>query len=271
MSTTIMRDSIVGDQWIAGTYAAAPPQRILDEKTGNFLTGPVRLAFVHLFEPQKRDPTPQNPNPGETYNTMILFPPMTDFTIFNEEYYARCASDWASAWNPDAQNYIGLHSPFHDQVEKSAKYQGFTPNSKYITISSQFKSPIVDARGNAIVDPAKAYAGAWAICAVNAYAYGKKAKGATTKGVGFGIQSVMLIGDDTRLDGGGGVDPQAVFKGINVQAPIARPDFSKMPQGLPGGGPVIDGTSRPVVPSTHYVPPPPPVAQSDDDFMSQFQ
>lgn len=271
MSTTIVRDSIVGDQWIADTYRTAPPQRIFDEKTRepteNFLSGPVRLAFVNLFTPAK--PSTDNPNAPPKYNTIMLFPPMADFTLFNEEYWKACARDWASHWNPDAQSYQGLHSPWHDQVEKSAKYAGFTPRCQYLTVSSQFKPPVVDARGNTVVDPAKCYAGVWAILALNAYSYGKNAKGPQKKGVGFGIQSVMLIADDTNLAGGAQADPTKQFKGISVQAPIARPDFARMPIG-PGapGGPVIDGTARPVVPQQHYVPPPSPGVSTDDEDIS---
>lgn len=265
MTTTIVRDSIVGDAWIQQTYQTVPPQRIFDEKTGqptdNFLTGPVRLAFVNLFTPAKK--TADNPNGPDKYNTILMFPPMTDFALFYEEYYKVAGREFAEYWNADAGQYIGLHSPFHDQVEKSSKYAGFTPRCQYITVSSQFKPPVVDARGNAIIDPNKAYAGVWAILAVNAYAYGKNAKGPQKKGVGFGIQSVMMIGDDTNLANGAQADPKAQFKGINIQAPIARPDFAKMPVGQqPPGAP-------PSVPQQHYVPPA-TVPQSPDDDISSL-
>lgn len=262
MSTAMVRDSIVGDKWIEDAYRTAPPQRIFDEKTreytGNFLSGPVRLAFVNLMALPKATATIENPK----FNTILLFPPITDFTLFNEDYYNECAKTFASYWNADAGQYMGLHSPFHDQVEKSQKYQGFTPRCTYLTVSSQFKPPIVDARGNAIVDPSKVYPGAWAILAINAYPYGMKATGPTKRGVGFGIQSVMMIGDDTNLSGGGAVDPSKTFKGISVQAPIARPDFSKMPtqsQGAPA-------PQR--VPTQTYVPPASVPMSPDDDISS---
>lgn len=272
MTTTLVRDSIVGDAWIQQTYATVPPQRIFDEKTGqpteNFLTGPVRLAFVNLFTPAKKQ-ADARPDAPDKYNTILLFPPMTDFALFYEEYYKVAGRDFASYWNADAGQYIGLHSPFHDQVEKSSKYGGFTPRCQYITVSSQFKPPIVDGRGNPIVDPNKVYAGAWAILAVNAYAYGKNAKGPEKRGVGFGIQSVMMIGDDTNLAAGAQADPKQQFKGINVQAPIARPDFAKMPVGQPGAVPP-GAPGAPPVPQQHYVPPPTVPQSPDDDISSLF-
>lgn len=268
MTTTIMRDSIVGDAWIQQAYASAPPQRIFNEETRqpteNFLTGPVRLAFVNLMQPAK--PSTDNPNGAPKFNTMILFPPMTDFSLFYEEYYKVAGREFAEYWNGDAGAYIGLHSPFHDQVEKSNRYQGFTPRSTYMTVSSQFKPPIVDGRNNPIVDPNKVYAGVWAILAVNAYHYGKS-PARPKKGVGFGIQSVMIVGDDTNLAAGAQADPKAQFKGVNIQAPIARPDFSKMPMGQQPASP----PGAPLVPQQHYVPPAtvytaPP--GSDDDISS---
>lgn len=253
MTTTVVRDSIVGDAWIQQTAAAVPMQRVVDattgQLTGDILTGPVRLAFETLFTlPQ---PTPQNQNPK--FGSMLLFTPYADFSILYEEYYAECGATFPEYYDAPSQQYNGLHSPFRDQREKT-KFGGFTPGCIFINCTSKFKPPVVDIRGNPIVDPSKVYPGVWAICSINRYAYGKNPP-QPKKGVGFGLQSVMIIGDDTKF-GGGAPDPQKTFAGVNVSAPIVRPDaLQHMPQG--GAQP----PAQPPITAGGYAPAPQPAAQ----------
>lgn len=246
MTTTVMRDSIVGDNWIYNTAQAVPVQRVMDEKTGeptgDVLTGPVRLAFETLFElPQ---PTQSTPNPK--FGASLLFTPYADFSIFYEEYYAACAAEFSDHYDAASGQYYGLHSPFRDQGEK-LKFGGYTPGLIFMTCTSKFKPPVVDARGNPIVDKSKVYPGVWAICAVNKYTY----KDPRKKGVGFGLQSVMIIGDDTKL-GGGAPDPNKTFAAAKgaIQAPTISPSAV---QGMPQGG----GQPPHGAPQTHAAPPPP--------------
>lgn len=241
MTTTVVRDSIVGDQWIQQTAQAVPIQRVIDEKTGevtaDILTGPVRLAFDNLFElPQA---TPQMPNPK--YGAALLFTPYADFSLLYEEYYNVCAREFAEYYDAATQQYYGLHSPFRDQSEK-LKFGGFTPGCVFMTCTSKFKPPVVDARRNPIVDPSKVYPGVWAVCAISSYAY----KDPRKKGVGFGLQSVMIIGDDNKF-GGGAPDPNKTFGGVSVNAPIVRPEqMAGMPTGgAPQAQPGIPGYTQP--------------------------
>lgn len=286
MTTTIMKDSVVGDQWIRDTAAAVPVQRVVKknettgqmEYTGDILTGPVRLSFVNLFELPK--PTASMANPK--YSALLMFTPFFDPTIFNEEYYNVCAAVFGAFWN--GTNYVGLHSPFHDQGEKF-KLQGFTAGCTYMTCSSKYKPPVVDARGNPIVDPSKVHAGVWAICALKAYSYGLNPP-QPKKGPGFGLQSVMVIGDDTNLAQGAGADPTTQFKGIQIAAPIVRPNLAAMPSAMvPPGAPQIYPPAAPVMPGmtsqspgmpitiqTTYRPamPPPPPPGSDDELLADL-
>lgn len=272
-----MRDSVVGDAWIQQTAANVPIQRIMKDgqPTGDILTGPVRLVFENIFELPKATATMQNPKFGAS----LLFSPFADFTVMYEEYYRVCGEMFASHWDGPTQQYHGLHSPFRNQAEK-LKFGGFTPNLVFTSATSKFKPPVVDARYNPIIDPSKVYAGVWAICAINAYGYNDPRK----KGVAFGLQSVMIIGDDQRL-GGGPADPKAQFQGVNVSAPIVRPDIGQhMPTGAGptppamGGMPGMPGMpgmgGAPAIPQTHFNPaavamPPVPMAPiAVDDDMS---
>lgn len=264
MTSTLVRDSIVGDAWIQQAMLQCPPQRIINQTTGTFtgdiLTGPVRLAFENIWElPKKKE--------GDTkdgkYGASLLFPPNVDFTIFYEEYYKMCGQAFPEYYVNG--QYHGLHSPFHDQAEKAMKYNGFTPGCVYFNTTTKFKPSVVDARMNPIVDHSKLYAGVWAICAVNTYDYGKNPP-QPKKGVGFGLQSVMIIGDDTKF-AGQGPDVKQHYAGVNITAPIARPDFSRgMPTNAPapaagipgytapGGGVTPPHGAPPAIHQTHYVP-----------------
>lgn len=240
MTTTLVRNSIVGDEWIRAAVAACPPQRRIDPATNNWngdiLTGPVRLSFFgdSLFELPKPKPGQQSEPKFETH---ALFTPLTDFAIFYEEYYKMCAKEFPEYWN--GSQYAGLQSPFRDQAEK-LKYAGFTPGCTFMKLSSRYAPNVVDNRMNPIVDRKKVYPGIWAVCAVNVYA-GGKSNAMHKKGVSFGLQSVMIIGDDEKF-GGAGPDAKAQFAGVNITAPIARPDMSKFP---PGGQPPPPGPGIP--------------------------
>lgn len=232
MTTTVVKDSIVGDQWLQQVAAACPIQRVINKETGlptgDILTGPVRLTFPYLDKPPEK-------KPGATsepkYGSGIMFTPYADFGILYEEYYKLCGQIFPEYWNPDMNQYYGLQSPFHDQAEKSMKYKGYTPGLVSLNCTSKFKPPVVDNRGNPIVDYSKVYPGVWAICSLKPYDYGKNPP-QPKKGVAFGLQSVMLIGDDTNI-GTAGPDTKQQFAGINVAAPVTRPNIAGMPQGGP--------------------------------------
>lgn len=268
MTTTIMRDSIVGDAWIQQTCQAIPVQRVLNEQgqeTQDILTGPVRLSWCDsLFELPAPSPKNQNPKHG----TAILFPPepLVNFSLFYEDYYKVCASSFADHYDAATQQYYGLHSPFRQQTEK-LKFGGYTPGCVFMTVSSKFKPSIVDVRGNPIVDRSKVYPGVWAVLSVNAYPNTDN----RTKGVRFGLQNIMIIGDDKPLSGGG-QDPNTTFKGIagKVAAPIVRPDIAQQfGQQRPAGAPPVPGMpgGAPSIPQSHYAPPPmsPAIAESEDE------
>lgn len=265
MSSTMAKDSIVGDDWIRQTMQAVPIQRIVDPATGQFagdiLTGPVRLAFCDsLWELPAPTPQTQNPKHGAT----ILFPTGQDFSILHEEYYKICGQVFPEYYVNG--QYHGLQSPFRDQAEK-IKFTGFTPGAVFMTCTSKYKPPIVDTRYNPIVDRNKVYSGVWAICAIRAYSYGKNPP-QPKKGVAFGLQSVMIIGDDTKLAGGGpDVTKQMAGVAGKINAPVVRPGIAAgMPMAgapapapaaaIPGYTAVGGGVPQATVPQTHYQPQP---------------
>lgn len=273
--TTIMRDSQLGDVWIRECCDANPVQRVLDaarQPTPNILTGPVRLVFCDaLFEakPQMRS----DPNSKKKFGTGVLFTPFSDLALFWEEYYKVCASDFAKEWNAHTQQYQ-VDNPISDQGLKAGKYGGFTPGLMTTTLTSDYKPPIVDIRGNPITDDKKVYPGVWAIVSCNSYASGK---GFPKKGPRFGLQTIMLIADDKPLSGGA-PDPRTQFARVQVKPPIAVAPgaFGAPPPSGPPGAvqqiyPPAGGMQPPL---GNNAPPrpagPPPLGAGDDEDLSQF-
>lgn len=250
MTTTIVRDSLVGDEWIQQTAAAVPVQRVVDpttgQPTGDILTGPVRLGWNDLFTLPKPMANKQGGSSSEPkYGTKILFTPLADLTILQEVYMEECQKHWMDHFDAGTNQFLGLHSPFRDQAEKvkAGSSNGYTPGCVFLTSTSKYKPSITDARRNPIVDTSRVYAGVWAICAVRPYAYGRNFP---KFGIGFGIQSVMIIGDDKQLGGGQAADPNKMFGGINVTAPIVRPDMAAQMGGQAAAG--VPGYMPPAVP-----------------------
>lgn len=269
MTTTIMRDSKIGDAWIAECMRLNPISRCIDPKTGqpngNILTGPVRLSFCDpLFDPQKPRGREGDPSAKGKYSTTAIYPPGTDFTIMYEEYYKALAATFPEYYNATTGQYHGLDNPFHDGASKP-NYSGFTPGCIYMAHSSNYQPQIVDVNMNPVTDRSRVHAGVWAILAVNAYTYGKSPP-QPRKGMSFGLQQVMIIADDTNL-AGGQPDPRTTFNGVNVKPPAVMPNTAfgaapgaAMPPPRPAGAPAS------FAPPPGYGLPPPAPSTADDDI-----
>jgi hypothetical protein len=265
MTTTIMRNSIIGDQWIRDACAANPTAVLPGE--GNMITtGPCRLAFTDtLFNAR----TPSGNSQGTPkYGVMALYTPFTDWNVFYAEYYRVLSKDMPEYYVPEVQGYPNLEMPFHDQSKK-LQYAGFTPGLKYINHTSKFKPKIVDSSPakNPITDPSRVYPGVWALLVVNAYTYGKNPP-QPKKGCAFGLQAVMILENDQPL-AGGGVDPSVVFAGAKVKPPAINP------AGLVGLAPGMPPVGMPIPPMSSMgappqMPPPPVGRPAVDDISSLF-
>lgn len=236
MTTTIMRNSKIGDAWIAQAQRDIPISFVIDasgQPTRNILTGPVRLCFPDLFQPAKAQKRDDGSEGMGKFGTQILFPPGADFSVLHAEYFRILAEQFADYRDGATGNYYGLYSPFRDQAEKCAKFPGYTPGCVFITCTSRYKPPVVDRNMNPVVDANKVYPGVWAVLSINAYAFGKSPP-QPKKGVAFGIQSVMILADDEKL-GGGAADPKTQFKGVAVAPPAGAPAaMFGQPQPTPG-------------------------------------
>ncbi|MDE2471738.1 MAG: DUF2815 family protein [Bradyrhizobium sp.] len=231
-----MKNSRMTDAWVAKVVAANPCQKL---PNGNLRTCPVRLAFVNLWTPQERE------GKKPSYNAALLFPPGSDSqiqSVFWPEWVSLARATFPQNWGADGRPF-GLNWPFHPCDEKQ-NYSGYTPGCQYVGCSSEFKPQIVDPAMNPITSPERIYSGAWAILALNPYTYRQE-----KKGVGFGIQSVMIIADDEPLATGGS-DPNTDFSGVQI-------DNAFSPSAAFGTGPVMTPGAPP--PPASILPPAQPV------------
>jgi hypothetical protein len=213
----MMRDSKIDPNWLRQMMAGNPPQQLAD---GNFLTGPVRLSFVHL---DKVRPVRPGSNGKPKFTATALFPPGTNLSAMEQAWRAQCAQDFPK--NHANGQMFGLYTPFADQGSKP-QLSGFTPGGTFIefTANEDRRPQVVDSRMNPIVDPSRYYSGCWAICSVNLYTFQQNASDPTVKkGCRFGLQSVMIIADDEKL-AGGTVDAKTQFAGVSITADV---DISK--------------------------------------------
>ena len=283
MTTTVMKDSIIGDNWIYDACMTNPVQRVLEADgswTGNILSGPVRLAWIALLKQEKK--MKSDANSAENFHVTMLFPPWADLSIFEEEYHRIAQREFPSyPYNEHTGGYTGLRPLFTDCAVKANQYEGYTPGLMFAAASSQYKPSLVNGQQLPIVDANKVYPGVWGIVAVNMYAGGKNFP---QKGPMLGLQSVMLIGDDKNLGGGAAADPKKMFSGVSVKPPITSPSASfaraqNGPQGQAGGvgtfqrstppappPPAGAGRSTPPAPGRPAPPPPPgrPAADPND-------
>lgn len=243
MTTTIMKDSIIGDAWIKEMCERNPIQLGVDPTTGQpnglILSGPVRLSFPHLLEPSPPNPNSQFARTSDMYEVTILFPPYANLALLEQELYNVNLANFKDRLNPQTGQFVGLKDSIRSCDEKF-NLNGYTTGLKFTRLSTQFKPGVFDARQQPITDKSKVYPGVWAIVAMNAYASGvKNPNPQAVKQARFGVVNVMIVGDDTNL-GAGGAAPtaSATFGNVSVRAPATSPGaaFSQAPVQQGGHG-----------------------------------
>jgi len=256
-----MNQSRLPDDWVARAIASSPFVKLSDK---NYRTCPGRLSFVHAVNPITQDANGvQLATPK--YEVTWLGPPGSNEQIdavLWPDVYATCKARWPARVQANGQ-MLGLHLPWRDQGERINRktgqlYGGMNPGLRSIKMSTEYKPQVVDHLGNPVVDPKRIYAGVWAVLLFNTYDYDNK-----QSGVGAGLNGIMLVADDTTLEGGG-PDMKAAFSGVQVEARFdAAASFGAAPPpGVPGAPPPPPGAAFLPTPQTVRNPPPPVPGQA---------
>ena len=253
----MMNNSKLPASWLTKAVADNPFRKL---ENGNFLTCPVRLAFVHVMKPNPHAKNDDgSPKTTLSYELTALCPPGAQEQINSvvwPDVYAMMRSEFPANINAQSMPF-GLHNPLiRDQGEKQ-NYNGYTPGLPFLRMTTQFKPNVVDTNNNPIIAEDRVYPGVWAIVSFNLYTFGKSPP-RPKKGVSLGIQLVMLIADDEKL-AGGAPDPRTEFAQVKVDPHFDVQGAFGAP---PGAGilppPQAVGGPPPPPPGARPAPPPPP-------------
>lgn len=153
------------------------------------MTPEFRLCFPALFEPKSFD-TSQNAN--AKYSMVMVFPKSADIRALKEA----AATAILAKWPDKASRPKNLKSPFRDGGEKE-DWEGFGPETIFITASTKSPPGIVDQKRQPIIDSKEIYAGCYCRATLVPWAYDK----AGNRGVSFWINNVQKLRDGESLSG----------------------------------------------------------------------
>lgn len=158
------------------------------------VTGKVRLSYAHLLEPSSSFEG-QEPK----YSTVILVPKSDSATIKSIEAAQKEALENGKASKFNGKIPTNWKNTFRDgdeeaDLEKNPEYAGHM----FMSVSSKTRPGIVDQSLQQVMDPDQVYSGVYARVSINAFAFNTSGN----KGVSFGLNNVMVLGEGERLAGG---------------------------------------------------------------------
>lgn len=156
------------------------------------ITGLVRGSYMSVLEAKPDD------NGKLKYKSMFIFPKSDKATKKAIDDAVQAAFDAGKDKLGVKSSTIpnrGFNTPLHDGDEERPDDPACA-NSWYLNASSDSKPGIVDTKLKPIMDPDEIYSGAWFRVSLNFYAYNVK-----NKGIAAGLNNLMKVKDDERLDG----------------------------------------------------------------------
>lgn len=168
------------------------------------VTGPVRLSYVHVFEPYSN-----NPDQPEKYSCTLLIPKTDTKTIADIRAAQKVALENGRGKVFGGKIPVKWQDTLHDgdeeaDLERNPEYAGHW----YMAVSSKVQPGIVDRKLNPIMDRSTIYSGCWARVQIGAFPFSNSGN----KGVSFGLNHIMKWSDDEML--GGRQRAEDAFAGI---------------------------------------------------------
>lgn len=148
------------------------------------VTGEVRLAYVHVFEPYS-----MNEDEEPRYSVVLLVPKTDTDTIAklreaqknalengkSKTFGGKIPADWKSTIRDGDEDA---------DLDKNPEYAGHL----YFSVSAKTKPGIVDRNVEPILDRERLFSGCYGRASINAFAYSTKGN----KGVSFGLNNLQL-------------------------------------------------------------------------------
>ena len=154
------------------------------------VTGKVRLSFCQLFEPKAID------GGAPKYSVTLLIPKSDTATLGKIKAAMNEAADNFRKKNGAAALPANPINPLHDgDGMKPSTGEPYGPECKghyvmAVSCSESQKPVVVDAAGNAILDPGEVYSGCYGRASINFYGYNNR-----KKGIGAGLLAVQKLHD----------------------------------------------------------------------------
>lgn len=164
------------------------------EPNTRVVTGKVRLSYVNIFKPRKRD---DDDDASEAYSVLLLIPKSdaktrADLKAAIEAAKVRDAGKWGG--KVPANLKLTIHDgDTRDDLDEKPEYRGML----YMSVSSNRKPGIVDRNVQPILDPSEVYSGCYARVEINAAGYNTKGN----RGISFYLNHVQKIADGEPLGG----------------------------------------------------------------------
>ena len=153
------------------------------------VTGKVRFSFCHLFEAQE----PQGGGDPK-YSVTLLIPKSDKTTLQKITEAMKEARDKFCEKNGSTALPAKPSHTLHDGDGQKDSGEDYGPECKghwVISVSSKQKPVVVDAAGNAILDPAEVYSGCYGRASINFFGYNRAGK----KGISAGLLAIQKLHD----------------------------------------------------------------------------
>ena len=163
-----------------------------NEKKAKLITPTFRVSFPAVFTPRKANEG--DPNAVAKYSVQMIFPKQgTDLTELKNAVRAAVVEKWGADKTKWPKKLV---LPFRDGSEKD--YDGYGPDTIFISASSKMKPGLVDENVQPIIEPSEFYGGCYARATVNAFAWEFMGKA----GVSFGLRNIQKVKDGEPFGGG---------------------------------------------------------------------
>ena len=169
-------------------------KQTVTNKDTKVITDPVRLSYVHLFEPHAAAEGQE-----AKYSVCALIPKKDEQT-FSKLMAAVEAARLASAKKFNGKIPATLKHSVHDGDEEKPNGGEYGPECRghwVVNCSSRTKPGVIDRDKELITNSDEVYSGCWARLSLNCYAY----NAAGNRGIAVGLNNVQKWKDDDYLGG----------------------------------------------------------------------
>jgi len=173
-----------------------------------FVTGAVRLSYVHLFEPWAL-----NEDDDKKYSAVLLIPKTDKETLRKFENAKAAALEegknrFGAKWGAKGVKYTLRDGDEEADLDTNPEYEGHM----YVSVSNSRRPGIVDRNVQPILDSTEVYSGCYARVKLECFPYRHQQGG---DGISFSLGNVQKLRDGERFDGS--TSPEQDFEALESE------------------------------------------------------